>query len=386
MSSTIRIKRRDATGSAGAPSSLLNAELAFNESDKVLYYGFGAGANAVANSIIAIGGEGAFVSKNVTQTANVVLAGPASGSDAAPTFRALVANDIPTLTASKISDFDTQVRLNRLDQLAAPTSSVSLNSQKITSLADPTAAQDAATKAYVDAASSGLDVKASVRAATTANITLSGLQTVDGVVLAAGNRVLVKDQTNATQNGIYVVVNAAPWTRATDADNTPAGEVTPGMFTFVEEGTANANAGFVLTTTGTITLGTTNLTFAQFSGAGQITAGSGLSKTGNTINVGGTTNRISVGTDSIDISSSYVGQSSITTLGTVTTGTWSATAISATRGGTGLTTIAKGSVLVANTLDTISALDGGGSLDGILTYDSGTDVISWSNVIDGGTF
>lgn len=203
------------------------------------------------------------------------------------------------LVASNINNFDTQVRTNRLDQMAVPTASVSLNSQKITNLAEPTLDSDAATKAYVDAARSGLDVKQSVRVATTANITLSGTQTIDGISVIAGDRVLVKDQTTGSQNGIYVVA-AGSWTRATDADTNT--EVTAGMFTFVTEGTVNADSGWVLTTNDAITLGTTALTFAQFSGAGQITAGAGLTKTGNTIDVvTASTARIVVNADSIDL-------------------------------------------------------------------------------------
>jgi phage-related tail fiber protein len=196
---------------------------------------------------------------------------------------ALAASDIPTLTANKISDFDTQVRTNRLDQMAAPTTSVSLNNQRITGLADPTSAQDAATKAYVDATVQGLDVKDSVRVATTGNITLSGIQTIDGITLVAGDRVLVKNQSTASQNGIYVVASGA-WTRAGDFDTSQ--KVTPGAFAFVEEGTVNADSGWVLTTDGAVTLGTTALTFVQFSGAGQIDAGNGLVKSGNTLSVG----------------------------------------------------------------------------------------------------
>jgi hypothetical protein len=239
---------------------------------------------------------------------------------------------------------------------------------KITGVATPTDATDAANKAYVDATRSGLDVKASVRAATTANITLSNTQTIDGVALAVDNRVLVKNQSTASENGIYIVKSGA-WIRAEDADNTPAGEVTSGMFTFVEEGTAYADSGWVLSTNGTITLDTTALTFVQFSGAGQITAGSGLSKTGNTLdvnvangieisgdnvqlassvagngltyttgvlNVVGTTDRISVSADAIDIATTYAGQTSITTLGTIGTGTWQGSLIGGTYGGTGV--------------------------------------------------
>jgi len=290
---------------------------------------------------------------------------------------------ILAVVAADISDFSTAVRSNRLDQMAAPTADVSMNSQKITNVATPTADNDAANKAYVDAARTGLDVKASVRVATTANITLSGEQTIDGISVVAGNRVLVKNQTTASQNGIYVC-GASSWSRATDADSDA--EVTAGMFTFVEEGSTNADSGWVLTTDSSITVGTTSLAFAQFSGAGQVTAGDGLTKTGNTINAVGTADRISVSSDAIDIASTYVGQATITTLGTVTTGTWSATAIGVTKGGTGLTAVAQGSVLVANTANTLSALDGGGSVDGILLYTASTDSIAWASSIDGGTY
>jgi hypothetical protein len=226
---------------------------------------------------------------------------------------------------------------NTVNALAAPSASFSMNSQKIVSLADPVDPQDAATKAYVDAARSGLDVKQSVRVATTAEITLSGTQTIDGVAVVEGDRVLVKNQSVLSDNGIYVVDEDA-WFRAEDADSDA--EVTAGMFTFVEEGTANSDSGWVLTTNNPITVGVSALTFAQFSGAGQITAGNGLTKTGNTIDAVGTADRITVNADSIDIASTYVGQTSITTLGTITTGTWNGTDIAVADGGTGASTAA----------------------------------------------
>lgn len=226
----------------------------------------------------------------------------------------LAAGDIPTLAAAKISDFDSQVRTSRLDQMAAPTTSVSLNSQKIVSVANPTDSSDAATKGYVDAIKQGLSIKDAARVATTSNITLSGTQTIDGVAVIAGDRVLVKDQNTASQNGVYVVASGS-WSRATDFD--ADADVTSGAFVFVKEGTAGADNGYVLTTNDPITVGTTNLTFTQFSGAGQVTAGDGLTKTGNTINAVGTANRITVNADSIDIASTYAGQSSITTVGTL---------------------------------------------------------------------
>jgi len=207
-------------------------------------------------------------------------------------------------------------------------------------VATPTDDAHAATKGYVDAARSGLDVKASVRVATTAPVLLaSGLEngdTLDGVTLATGDRVLVKDQSTGSENGIYVVQASGAAVRATDADT--SAEVTAGMFTFVAEGTTNADSGWVLTTNDTVTLGTTALTFAQFSGAGQITAGDGLTKTGNTINAVGTADRISVSSDAINIAATYVGQSTITTLGTITTGVWNSTDIAVADGGTGAST------------------------------------------------
>lgn len=204
----------------------------------------------------------------------------------------------------------------------------------------PTDDAHAATKGYVDSARSGLDVKQSVRAATTAPINiatdLENGDTIDGVTLATGNRVLVKDQSTASENGIYVVVASGAASRASDADSND--EVTAGMFTFVEEGTANADTGWVLTTNQPITLGSTGLVFAQFSGAGQVVAGDGLTKSGTTINAVGTADRITVNPDSIDIASTYAGQASITTLGTITSGTWNGTDIAVTAGGTGSST------------------------------------------------
>lgn len=225
----------------------------------------------------------------------------------------------------------------RLDQITAPTASVSLNSQKITGLLDGTAATDAATKGQLDAVSAGLDPKASVRVATTANITLSGTQTIDGVAAIAADRVLVKGQTTGSENGIYAVA-AGAWSRTTDAD--VSAEVNAGMFVFVEEGTADGDSGWVLTTNNPITLGTTALAFVKFSSSSDLTAGAGLTKTGTTLDVIGTANRIAVAADAVDISTSYVGQATITTLGTIATGTWTGTDVAVADGGTGASTAA----------------------------------------------
>jgi hypothetical protein len=280
----------------------------------------------------------------------------------------LAASDIPDLTAVKITDFNTTVQSSRLDQMAAPTASVSLNNQKITGLAEPQNAQDAATKSYVDSAAQGVVTKNSVKAATTANITLSGTQTIDGVAVVADDRVLVKNQSTASQNGIYVVA-AGAWSRAADA-NTWNELIS--AYTFVEEGTLNADNGYLITVNAGGTLGVTDVTVAQFSGAGQITAGAGLTKTGNQLDVGGTANRIIVNADTIDIASNYVGQSTITTLGTVSTGTWNATAIGVAYGGIGLTAAVNG------------LLKGNGTAYSAAT--AGTDYLDPNSTIDGGTF
>ena len=151
----------------------------------------------------------------------------------------------------------------------------------------PTNSTDAVTKAYADAITQSLDIKDSVRVASTVNIAvasaLTNTSTIDGVVVATGDRVLLKNQTAGAENGIYVVVASGAASRSTDA-NTSA-KVTSGMYVFVSEGTVSADMGYVLTTNDAITLGTTSLSFTQFSGAGQITAGTGLSKSGNTLSI-----------------------------------------------------------------------------------------------------
>ena len=282
MANTVRIKR--STGS-NAPTSLANAELAFAEGSKKLFIGIGTGgAGGSATSIEAIGGSGSFADLFTSRTQNTFLAAP-DGSNGAATFRSITASDVPSLLHTKISDFDAGVRTNRLDQMTAPTSSVSLNSQTITNLADPVNTQDAATRGFVEATSQGLDVKDSCVAATTANITISSKlnngKTLDGVTLSTNDRVLVKDQSTASQNGIYIV-GASP-ARAADL---AAGSDAAGMFTFIEKGSVNADNGFVCTSNkGSAVTGTNNLTFAQFSGAGQITTADGLQKSGNTISV-----------------------------------------------------------------------------------------------------
>lgn len=291
---------------------------------------------------------------------------------------------------------------------------VSVNTSRITDLAEPVNPQDAATKGYVDARAAGLDPKQSVRVATTENITLSNTQTVDGVALTVGDRVLVKNQSTASENGVYVVANGA-WSRAADFDE-PA-EVTAGVFFFVEEGVSHADSGWVLTSDNPLTVGTDALSFAQFSGAGQIIAGAGLGKVGNELSVNvangieissdnlqlastvagngltytsgvlavvGTADRITVSADAIDIASTYIGQNTITTLGTVTTGTWNATAIGPGYGGTGIASYNNYDLLVGNSVSGLAKL-AMGSAGKFLQVNSAGDALIYAD-IDGGTY
>ena len=289
------------------------------------------------------------------------------------------------------------------------TGTVDLNSSRITSVSDPTGAQDAATKAYVDATKSGLDVKDSVRIGTTAALSTStysngssgvgatitcdsneGINDSDGlgqsVTLIATNRVLVMNQGTAAQNGIYTVTTVgsgtAAWvlTRATDADT--ASEITGGTFTFVEEGT-NADNGYVFTHDGSPTMGSTSLSVSQFSGAGQITAGAGMTKSGNTLNVIGTADKITVAADAVTIATGYIGQSSITTLGTIATGTWQATDVGVAYGGTGVSTFTQNGVLYGNGSGDLQVTAAG--TDTYFLY-SNNGTPAWTNTVDGGTF
>lgn len=148
----------------------------------------------------------------------------------------------------------------------------------------PTSDLHAATKLYVDGIASGINFHQPVRVATTANITLSGTQTIDGVSLSVGDRVLVKNQSNAKDNGIYEVKNNG-WTRAADADNNPSGELAGGDFCFVTSGTTSAGSGYVLSGTGPLVIGTDNINYVQFNAAQAVIAGTNITKSGSTVSV-----------------------------------------------------------------------------------------------------
>ena len=302
------------------------------------------------------------VDGNTTMNGNVTL-GNAGGDTVTVTG---------TATFTPSADFDGGFTV-------AGSQTIDMGSNRVTNVGTPTASTDATTKAYVDSVKQALDIKDSVKLATTANLSTTynngagtltfdatGVQAVDGVNLAANDRVLVKDQTTTTQNGIYKVTTAPAvgvagvLTRSTDADS--SAEVTGGLFVFVEAGSSNADNAYVLTSiTGTATLGTDNLVFTQFSGAGQIDAGNALTKTGNTL--------------AVDVDNKTISHNSGANL--------SLKGISAT---------ANGDILFG-----ANGANGGYSRLSIGSYDSTNGVgqilqvgasstVTWSNTLDGGTF
>lgn len=218
-----------------------------------------------------------------------------------------------------ISDFDTQVRTSRLDQMAAPTADVSMGSHKLTNVTDPTSAQDAATKNYVDLIAQGLDFKASVRVVVTTNGTLASAyengDSAGGVTLATGDRILLAGQTTASENGIVTVNATGAPTRASDAD--ASGEISKGTVVYVEAGT-NQGQLWICTATGATPWvpNSSTSTWTQFAGAADIVGGAGLTKTGNTLDVGqNADNSILVGTNDIQANPAVVEKGTSVTFG-----------------------------------------------------------------------
>lgn len=327
MASELRIKRR-VSGAPGAPASLKTAELAWNMVDGVIYGGFGDDGGGNATSIKALAkqdyvdpsglyqpidgdltsfaaldatagllvktGANAYTRRSLAGTAGRTTVSNADGTGGNPTVD-LATVSVGTNTSGGSTKFTvdaygriTNASQANLNDIAAPTATYSFGAQLAQSSAVPSGNNDLTNKLYVDnaitAAKLGADAKDSVRAATTANITLSGAQTIDGVSVVAGDRVLVKNQSTASQNGIYVVA-AGAWTRATDFD---AWTEVPGSSVAVEEGTTLADSVWLSTANAGGTLGTTNITFARIdvgAGGGFTVAGDGLTSSGSTINV-----------------------------------------------------------------------------------------------------
>jgi hypothetical protein len=267
---------RNSNGSFGTPSYSFTNDLTtgmYRSSSNEIGFSTGGAARVIMSNT-----QARFRSVNISmETGGVVQS--TNGTSSIPGFG--FASEVNTgmyTPSSGVLSFTTL----GTQRLSVSSSGVDVNSLKVINVATPTVGTDAANKAYVDGVATGLDLKSSVKVATTANITLSGTQTIDGVAVVAADRVLVKNQSTASENGIYDVESGA-WTRTGDADNTPSGEVTTGMFCFVEQGTANAGAGYVLTTVNPITLGVTSLSFTQFSSSAAYIQGTGINISGNTI-------------------------------------------------------------------------------------------------------
>ena len=233
----------------------------------------GSGGTAHAD-VVAAGASGFMSGTDKTKLNGIASGATANSSDAVLLARA---NHTGTQIAATISDFATTAQGYRLDQFATPIASVNVNSQKITNLLTPVLGTDAANKQYVDDSVAGLSWKNEVRLASTTNGALASAfangSTVDAVVLVTGDRLLLKDQTTQSENGIYVVQAAGAPVRATDADT--ANEIN-GAAVFVTNGTVSSGLRYVCNTAGTITVGTTAITFVVFGGGSSYTAGNGL--------------------------------------------------------------------------------------------------------------
>ena len=378
---------------------------------------------SLANSNVTIGSTTVNLGQTVTAFAGLT---------------SLQVGNIKIYSDNQITSTETNGNIN----LVPNGGTVDVNNTRITSVANPSYSTDAANKYYVDTVASGMHIHSPAIVATNANLaTLSGgtvtynngssgvgatltlsvaISTIDGQNFGSdftsNDRILVKNEATAINNGIYTIsANGKVLTRATDFNSTVL--VNGGDFIFVQKGTLYGSTGWVQTTDA-VAMGTDAIVFSQFAGPGTYTngagldlngtqfsanvnstsggieivsnqiqlkstiAGNGLTYSSGVVNVVGTNNRVDVSADAIDISSNYVGQTSITTLGTITTGTWHGVTIGSGYGGTGLTTYAAGDILYASATNTLASL-AKGTNGQLLTMVSG--VPAWQN-LDGGTY
>jgi hypothetical protein len=423
MATILRVKRR-VTGAAGAPAALKSGELAYNMADGILYVGYGDDGSGNATSVKAFAkddfvtpvgvyqpidadltafggldgtagiivktGAGAFTRRTITGTAARIVVTDGSGAAGNPTI------DLATVTVgSSVSGGSTKFTVDgygrvtnagtaSLTDLNSPTASFSMGSQRLTNLTDPSSAQDAATKSYVDAVVQGLDPKASVVAASTGNVNIaSAPSTLDGITLVNGDRVLLKDQTTPAQNGIRIFTAAgAALARATDMD---AWSEIPGAHTIVEKGTVNADTGWLFTADQGGTLDTTSITVSTFGGgsAGAFnTAGSGLTSSGTTVDVN-TGAGITITSDAVALAGQALALHNVTTAAdkfiyATGSGTFSAG---------DFTSVAR--TLVAQTTQALMRTTGLG-LGSMSTQDASAVAITGGTIdgvtLDGGTF
>jgi hypothetical protein len=224
-------------------------------------------------------------------------------------------------------------------------------------------------EAQFNAAINDLDIKIGCRVAAVTNVDIQtgGPMTIQDVSLAPNDRVLLTAQTDPTENGIYVVA-AGPWARAGDADSNT--EVTSAMAVPVAEGNTANRALWLLATPGDIALGTTDLNFQRSRNLHDLTvSGGGLNlSTSYILSLVGTGGRISVSGSGIDIDANYAGQGSITTLGTVTTGSWNATEIPVEKGGTGATSLAAARIALGIAEEVVALVGNGNDLMHTVTH------------------
>jgi hypothetical protein len=348
---------------ASAPSSPVAGQIYYDTTNNHTYVYNGSGWEQASGG----GGSGTVTTVSVASANG--FAGSVASATTTPaitittTVTGILKGNGTAISAASGSD------LPSLDTITPPAANLSLNSHKITNVLDPTTAQDAATKNYVDAAIQGVQTKPSANYATTAALpsstyangtsgvgaTLTGnangaLATQDGQTPAAGDLILVKNQATAAQNGLYTVTTlgtgGTPFVLTRHVDMDVSAEF-GGALIAVEAGTTNGGSLW-LCAVNNPTVGTTSITFTEINKAADLAAGTGITISGNTV----------------AIDTAYVGQTSITTLGTVTTGTWSATTVALNKGGTGSTT-ASGARTNLGATGSYTALIGDGSTTAI---------------------